>query len=114
MGLVQFVHAQFACLLKFVINTEFFDFFGQLLVGLHPLFGYFDRLEPLLRLVGLIPETGCRGAGFYILDFGNLGFDVKETSSTPLGVPEGLLGVRIACPKSKVRRWVLSPARIQG
>jgi hypothetical protein len=47
-------------------------------------------------LVGLIPETGSRRAGFYILDFGNLGFDVKETSSTPQGVPEGLLGVRIA------------------
>lgn len=113
MGLVQVVHAQFASLLKFVINTEFFDFFGQLLVGLHPLFGYFDGLEPLLRLVGLIPETGSRRAGFYILDFGNLGFDVKETSSTPLGVPEGLLGVRIACPKSKAGWKVLSPSRIQ-
>jgi hypothetical protein len=71
------------------------------LVGVNPLFGDFDGLEPLLCLFRLIPKTGGRGTSFYILDFGNLGFDVKETSSAPQGAPEGLLGVRIACTKSK-------------
>jgi hypothetical protein len=85
--------------------------FMELLIGLNPLFGDFDRFQPIFGRYRVVPESWGGGSGLYILDSSNLGIEVKETSSTPQGVPEGLLGVLVSCDEGSFERAPLNPSR---
>jgi hypothetical protein len=82
--------------LEFGIDREFLNLLAKLLVRIYPLLGYFDGFQPVFSHHRVVPKSRSGGPCFYILDSSNFGIEVKETSSTPQGVPEGLLGVLVA------------------
>lgn len=82
----------------------------ELLIGLNPLFGDFDRFQPIFGRYRVVPESWGGGSGLYIFDSSNLRIEVKETSSTPQGVPEGLLGVLVSYDEGSFEETPLNPS----